>query len=155
MLFAGLLLRDGNSQIAFTKLLDFSPPLEQRKIVNTVLKLLSDKYLNLKTQDDSSATSDDPVIWAASGALRIVVGNDETRKSSLVSWLTSGSGAGIGESCSIRRAAVAVFADDKEAMAVILEKSLSQFGDQLYMKHSPLLQQDGNALQLPLSNYQS
>ncbi|XXG94218.1 telomere binding protein [Hypoxylon texense] len=150
VLFAGLLLRDGNGQTAFSRLLDFSPPLEQRKTINMVLQLLSDKYLNLNTQD-SSTTSDDPGIWAASGALRIVVGNDETRKSSLVSWLTSGSGAGIGESCGIRRAAVAVFADDRESMAVILEKSLSQFGDQLYIKHAPLLQQDAHTQVLLLS----
>ncbi|KAI1779562.1 telomere length regulation protein-domain-containing protein [Hypoxylon cercidicola] len=145
VLVAELLLRDGNGQAAFTKLLDFSPPLEQRKILNTVLKLLSDKYLNRNTQDDSSATSDAPVIWAVSGALGAIVGNNEIRKSSLVSWLTSGSGAGIGESCNIRRAAVAVFAEDKESVATILEKSLSQFGDQLYIKHAPLLQQDAHA----------
>ncbi|KAI0176038.1 telomere length regulation protein-domain-containing protein [Hypoxylon sp. FL1284] len=149
-LLEGLLLRDSNSQVAFTKLLDFSPPLEQRKILNMVLKLLSDKYLK-SISYDSNATSDAPIIGAASGVLRAVTGSDETRKSSLVSWLTSGSGAGIGEGFSIRRAAVAVFFEDKESMATILEKSLSQFGDQLYIKHAPLLQQDAHAQVLLLS----
>ncbi|KAI1758681.1 telomere length regulation protein-domain-containing protein [Hypoxylon sp. FL1150] len=151
-LFAGLLLGGDNAQKAFTKILDYSAPLEQRKILDMVLKLLSDKYLNLVSQDDDDgATNHAPIIWAATGALGALVGDDETRKSSLINWLTSGSGAGIGESCSIRRAAVAVFADDRESMAAILEKSLSQFGDQLYIKHAPLLQQDAHTQVLLLS----
>lgn len=105
------------------------------------LKLLSDKYLS--TLDDANTTKGSPLICAATSALRVVIGNDEARKSHLVSWLTSGSGAGIGEGCGIRRAAVAVFSEDKESMAVVLEKSLAQFGDKLYIKHAPLLQQDG------------
>ncbi|KAI1381971.1 telomere length regulation protein-domain-containing protein [Hypoxylon crocopeplum] len=148
-LLRGLLLEDIESQTAFGKLLNLFPPLEQRKILGLILKLLSDKYLN--TVDNSSVTKDSPLISAASSVLRVAVGNDETRKSSLVSWLTSGSGAGIGEGCGIRRAAVAVFADDKDSMTTILERSLSQFGDQLYIKHAPLLQQDAHAQVLLLS----
>ncbi|KAI0841871.1 telomere length regulation protein-domain-containing protein [Hypoxylon sp. FL0890] len=144
-----LLLRDVEGQVAFDKLLGFSPPLEQRKILGLILKLLSDKYLS--SVDGSSPTKETIIISAVAGALRVVVGDDETRKDHLLSWSTSGTGAGIGEGCGIRRAAVAVFSEDRESMTAILEKSLSQFGDQLYIRHAPLLQQEAHAQVLLLS----
>ncbi|OTA69618.1 hypothetical protein K449DRAFT_461122 [Hypoxylon sp. EC38] len=148
-LVTGLLLQDVGGQAVFDKLLGSLPPLEQRKILGLILKLLSNKYLG--NLDGSSTTEDSPIISAVAGALKVVVGNDETRKSHLVDWLTGGTGAGIGEGCGIRRAAVAVFAEDKECMTTILEKSLSQFGDKLYIRHAPLLQQEAHAQVLLLS----
>ncbi|KAI1415814.1 telomere length regulation protein-domain-containing protein [Hypoxylon sp. FL1857] len=148
-LITGLLLRDVDGQAAFEKLLGFSPPLEQRKTLGLILKLLSDKYLS--SLDGSSPTKEDTIISAVAGALRVVVGDDETRKSHLMDWLTGGTGAGIGEGCAIRRAAIAVFSEDRESMTAILEKSLSQFGDKLYIRHAPLLQQEAHAQVLLLS----
>ena len=52
-------------------------------------------------------------------------------------------GAGIGEPISIRRAAIAAVSHSKYDMEAILEKSMQQFGDQLYIKHTPSMQQDG------------
>lgn len=139
-LVTDLLLRDADTQALF-KLLGSLPSLEQRKILNLIIKFISDKYLN--SVDGGDTAKDVAIISAASSVLKAVVGNDEAQKNSLINWLTSGSGAGIGEGYGIRRAAVAVFSDDKESMVSILEKSLSQFGDKLYIMHAPLLQQDG------------
>ncbi|KAL7629105.1 telomere binding protein [Parahypoxylon ruwenzoriense] len=144
-----LLLRDAEGRTTFELLLSFFPPLEQRKVLNLILKLLLDKYL--KTAGDNIGTKASPIIGAASGALGAVIGNGEAWKTHLVSWLTGAYGAGIGENCSIRRVAVAVFAEDRDTMASILEKSLSQFGDRLYIKHASLLQQDAHAQVLLLS----
>ncbi|KAI1502435.1 telomere length regulation protein-domain-containing protein [Biscogniauxia marginata] len=148
-MFTELLLRDEDGKIAFTQLLGHIPTLEQRKLLLTILKLLSDMYLN--SVDDSNVTEDSPTIWAAAGALKAVLGSGETQVNNLLAWLTSASGAGIGEGCGIRRAAVAVLAEDKEAIATLLEKSLNQFGDQLYIRHSPALQQEAHAQVLLLS----
>ena len=52
-------------------------------------------------------------------------------------------GAGVGDGIGIRRAVVAVLAKDKEAITTVLEKSVNQFGDQLYIKHTAVLQQEG------------
>jgi telomere length regulation protein len=38
---------------------------------------------------------------------------------------------------------MAVVSQQKDDIVAVLEKSLSQFGDQLYIKHSPALQQEG------------
>lgn len=147
-LVTDLLLRDADTQALF-KLLGSLPSLEQRKILNLIIKFISDKYLN--SVDGGDTAKDVAIISAASSVLKAVVGNDEAQKNSLINWLTSGSGAGIGEGYGIRRAAVAVFSDDKESMVSILEKSLSQFGDKLYIMHAPLLQQDAHTQVLLLS----
>ncbi len=39
-----------------------------------------------------------------------------------------------------------MLADDKEAITTVLEKSIGQFGDQLYIKHTPILQQEGRSI---------
>lgn len=73
-----------------------------------------------------------------------VIANDVPhQKEHLISWLTGTSGAGLGDGIAIRRAAVVVLSKDKAAIETVLEKSLQQFGDQLYIKHTPTLQQEG------------
>lgn len=64
-------------------------------------------------------------------------------KEHLVSWLTSSSGAGLGDGIAIRRAVVVVLSREKTDIETVLDKSLQQFGDQLYIKHTPTIQQDG------------
>ena len=112
-----------------------------------VLKFLADTYLS--AVDTNDATEDYPAIWAAAGALKILTGKDEVRKDHLSSWLTASPGAGIGDGCGIRRAALAVLADDREALITVLEKSMSQFGDLLYMRHTPIVQQEGKKIAIP------
>lgn len=72
--------------------------------------------------------------------------NDATRREVLINWCASSSGAGLGDGIGIRRAVVAALAQDRDAIIAVLEKSLAQFGDELYIKHSAILQQDGKNL---------
>lgn len=65
------------------------------------------------------------------------------QKEHLISWLTGTSGAGLGDGIAIRRTVVVVLSKDKAAIETVLEKSLQNFGDQLYIKHTPTLQQEG------------
>ena len=68
---------------------------------------------------------------------------NEARKSHIITWLTSSSGAGVGDGISIRRSVIVALAEDKNDIEMVLEKSLKQFGDQLYIKHTPTMQQEG------------
>ena len=140
-LFTNLLVGNRKDPEVFGKLFGYLSSLEQRKMLLVVLKFLADTYLG--AMDTSDGAEECPVIWAAAGALKAFVGNDEVRKGHLSSWLIGTPGAGIGDGCGIRRAALAVLADDKEAITTVLEKSMSQFGDQLYMRHTPIIQQEG------------
>jgi telomere length regulation protein len=75
--------------------------------------------------------------------INLVLDNQESRKAQLISWLTASSGAGMGDSISIRRASIAALSADKNDMEDIFDKSLQQFGDQLYIRHTPIMQQEG------------
>ncbi|KAK8049665.1 telomere length regulation protein [Apiospora phragmitis] len=149
ILFTGLVLHDEPQPTTFEKLLDLLSSADQRKVLLIVLKLLSSEYLSSVNLD--GAIKDYPTIWAAASVLQSVIGASNVRKAQLVSWLTGATGAGLGETCGIRRAALAVLVDDKEAMFSVLESSLGLLGDQLYIKHSPMLQQEAHAQVLLLS----
>lgn len=121
-------------------LLDGLAATEQRKVLFSVLQLLSADYLDRLGLCDSESK---PLISAVAGAIAPIVRKSQTRRGHLTEWLTRSTGAGLGEGIGIRRAVLAVVSQDKEAVLGVLERSISQFGDQLYIKHSPILQQEG------------
>jgi telomere length regulation protein len=114
-------------------------------VLDAALKTLSKRHLSTSEATESLEwwRVDAGVVAGAAAYLKSIVSKNDIRRSHLISWLTSLSGAGVGEAIGIRRAALAVLSDSKYDMESVLEKSLQQFGDQLYIKHAPSLQQEG------------
>jgi telomere length regulation protein len=129
----------------FRGLMDMLPSSEQRMVLDAALRMLSKRYLSKISVncDRDWWKADTSLISGAAAYLNNIVLNDDARRAHLLSWLTSLSGAGTGDAVGVRRAAIAVFSNSKNEMESILEKSLQQFGDQLYIKHTPTLQQEG------------
>ncbi|KAK0670386.1 telomere length regulation protein-domain-containing protein [Cercophora samala] len=144
-----LVLKKGADPARFGMLLSNLPPTEQRKVLFSMLKLFSSKYLDRLGHCDSEDSR--PLISAVAGALKSIIGETTSLKNYLVEWLTSSSGAGLGEGVGIRRAVLATVSQSRDDVVAVLEKSLGQFGDQLYIKHSPMLQQEAHAEVLLLS----
>lgn len=135
-----------NRHVQFRKLIAKLPSFEQRNVLFSTLKIASRDYLSSSTTTEDNAKwwrSDASAVSATAALIKLVVDSEESRKSHLVSWLASSSGAGIGDGIAIRRAAVASLAIEKADIETVLEKSLQQFGDQLYIRHTPTLQQEG------------
>ena len=136
-----LLLAQGADNERFGLLLGNLPRSEQRKVLFSVLKTFAEDYLNrlgaCDTEDGRKMVS------AVAGAIQSITKNDPERITYLIEWLTGSSGAGLGDSVGIRRGVVAVVSQDRDSIVSVLEKSIAQFGDQLYVKHSPMLQQEG------------
>jgi telomere length regulation protein len=147
--FEDLLLAAPTNLTSFSTLVDGLPSLDQRRFIPAFLKHLSDKYLNTLGSCESSESQ--AIIAGAARAIHICVGTNDIRLGHLVSWLTSASGAGLGDGIGIRRAVLAVVAQSRDNVIVVLEKSIAQFGDQLYVKHAPMLQQETHAQVLLLS----
>jgi len=130
-----------------TGLLNVIPTFEYRKFLYTVLKVAPGLYLSasVTTEDDSQWwQSDTTTVSSVASLISQMVGdNVPHHKEHLVSWLTGSSGAGLGDGIAIRRAVVVVLSREKTDIKTVLDKSLQQFGDQLYIKHTPTLQQDG------------
>ncbi|OHE98963.1 telomere length regulation protein [Colletotrichum orchidophilum] len=137
------------SRNAFFKIFGQFSQLETKRFIFAVLKHLSETFLN--KLGDVEPLKPNSTISAAAGIIEKVVSNEETRKRHLISWLTSSTGAGLGDGIGIRRAVMAALAKDRECVTQVFEKSLHQFGDQLYIKHSPIMQQQGHAQVLLLS----
>lgn len=141
-----LVLTKEEQGIQFTRLLNELPALEQKNILQAFLKLISKEYLGaaIVTEDNDEWWHEDAgTISAIAGLIKIIIADNGTRKEALVNWLTASTGAGVGENIGIRRAAVAVVSGDRDDLMTVLEKSLEQFGDQLYIGHTPTLQQEG------------
>ncbi|SCV32098.1 related to TEL2 Protein involved in controlling telomere length and position effect [Fusarium fujikuroi] len=136
----GLLLSKRNSISTFIQLA-LSQHRTSKKVFHILLQHLSQKYLNRLSLED---THPDDKVSAVAGLLMEVALNDETRRDVLISWCASSSCAGVGDGVGIRRAVVAALARDREAITTVLEKSIAQFGDELYIRHSAMLQQDAH-----------
>lgn len=130
-------------------LVDGLPSPDQRRLIFAVLKLLSDTHLNRLGLCESAESR--AIIAGAAGTVKAIAGSSEAKLAHLVSWLTGSSGAGLGDGVGIRRAVVAVVAERRNSVVAVLEKNIAQFGDQLYIKHSPALQQEAHAQVLLLS----
>jgi telomere length regulation protein len=140
-LLSELVLKKGADPARFGVLLWNLPRTEQCKVLFSVLKLFSAEHLDRLGRCDSAESK--PIISAVAGALNRMLGADGNGRGHLLDWLTGSSGAGMGEGVGIRRAVVAVTSLNRDDIVTVLEKCLKQFGDQLYIKHSPVLQQEG------------
>ncbi|KAL3964109.1 hypothetical protein ACCO45_001113 [Purpureocillium lilacinum] len=141
-----LLSKDGRPE-AFSAVCLHQPQVA-KKMMKILLEHLSQRFLNSLVLDDTSSNS---VVSAVAGVINAVVADDAAHRTTLVDWCTAASGAGLGDQIGIRRAVLAVLAKDKGTITTVLEKSLAQFGDQLYIKHAAILQQEAHTQVLLLS----
>lgn len=125
------------------------PHSEQRTTLFGLLKALCELYL--KNLDPSESCREMAVISSVAGVIKEVIASDPSHSSHAIAWLTSATGAGLGDSVGIRRAVLAVLALDRDNIIAVFEKSLNQFGDYLYIRHTPTLQQEVHAQVLLLS----
>ncbi|KAK1240866.1 hypothetical protein MKX07_006299 [Trichoderma sp. CBMAI-0711] len=142
----GLLLREGSNPEDFSKVC-LSQSSSAKRTMNILLQHLAQHLNGLDLGTPSSNT----LISAAAGVIDAVIKGNEGLYNHLVSWCTSSSGAGLGDAVGIRRAVLAVIAQNKDGITTVFEKSLAQFGDQLYIKHAAILQQNVHAEVLLLS----
>ncbi|APA09076.1 hypothetical protein sscle_04g038460 [Sclerotinia sclerotiorum 1980 UF-70] len=153
-ILSSLLLQKEEDAAKFMKLYGYLPSFEQRNLLHTFLNILSRDHLSLditSEDDDKWWQANTSIVSAAAKLINMIISENEPRKDHLIAWLTNSSGAGIGEGIAVRRAAIVSLSKNKKDMETILEKSLSQFGDTLYIRHAPTLQQEVHAQVLLLS----
>lgn len=133
-----LLLSPSHNSDVFRRIC-FSSATTTNKVLRFLLVHLAQKSLDSLDPDSPSLT---PFISAAAGIINSVVANDESRKQQLIDWCTASSGAGLGHQTAIRRAVLSALAQDKESIVTVFEQSISQFGDELYIRHAAVMQQN-------------
>ncbi|KAL8406335.1 hypothetical protein RB596_004981 [Gaeumannomyces avenae] len=149
-LVEALLVKESDDgKAAFDRIFRGLPVFEQKRLLYSLLRFTSRTYFDGAA--DLSSISESSTVAAVAGLLDSVVLQVDSRVNMLVSWLTDSSGAAPGESVGIRRAVIAVVAQKQDGLTTVVEKSLEQFGDQLYVRHAPLLQQEAHTQVLLLS----
>ncbi|THW80093.1 hypothetical protein D6D19_00705 [Aureobasidium pullulans] len=127
---------------------------EQRQVLDQTLKILSNRCLPLLSAPDfdEPLNESSTTIAATSATITGMVGNSDAMRAHLETWL-SDPVLNASESFSIRRAAVSAFVHSTKGSANMLEdpvqdlmeKIMKRFGDNLFVKHSPILQQEACA----------
>lgn len=143
-LFEALLLREDGDLEAFNRLLVGLPLTERMKLFSSLLRYLTSTFFDKPSVADPS--TNDPVISAVAGLICKATPDETFKKTCIVDWLIGPVGAGPDGDIAIRRAVFACLAKDEHSLADALEKSMEQFGDDLYIKHTPMLQHQGRAL---------
>lgn len=142
-LFETLLLREDGDLEAFNRLFARLPLTERMKLFSSLLLYLTSTFFNKPNISESS--SRDPIISAVASLICKVTPDETFTKTCIVDWLVGPVGAGPDGNIAIRRAVFACLAKNEQSLADVLEKSMEQFGDELYIKHTPMLQHQGRA----------
>ncbi|KAH7060624.1 telomere length regulation protein-domain-containing protein [Macrophomina phaseolina] len=115
---------------------------EQRLFLLALLRVLSEKVLigaSVQAQDLKSTSK---AIAGSVALVQAIINTSEPLKESLVSWLTNSASGSASVSFATRRVAVAALQSDEDRICKVLERSMEQFGDELFIRHTPMLQQE-------------
>ncbi|CAK7264827.1 telomere binding protein [Sporothrix epigloea] len=125
------------------RLLEHMPAHEQKKTLSGILKYTGEAFFGSSSAE--TAAVDASIVSAVAGLIKSLAGNPLHFHEQLASWLLKDLAAGLTGGCGIRRTAVAILSEDSRMLPEILDKSLSEFGDQLFIKHAPIIQQEAKA----------
>jgi len=146
-IFSKLLMEEPTDQRKFAVLMDGLQQKEQRRVLFEVLQILSTDHLH---RLGNCASPESPaMVSAVASAVDLIVNGASLRVDHLVQWLTAPSGAGAADGVGIRRAVLAVLSKDMSSMVKVLESSIGQFADKLYLGFTPIVQQEGKSRSQP------
>ncbi|KAH8732829.1 telomere length regulation protein-domain-containing protein [Phaeosphaeriaceae sp. PMI808] len=148
-LIAKLLVADSVKLLA--DLISRLKPFEQQKYLDAVIVFTIKKYLSSDQvhSGDLFISASKTVSGVASLLYAITKGND-SQMDHLVSLLTRSTIPSLDDSLAVRRSIMAVVSQDEDRLHTLLENCIKAFGDSVYIKHTPVLQQEALAQNLAL-----
>ncbi|KAF2085630.1 hypothetical protein K490DRAFT_67513 [Saccharata proteae CBS 121410] len=136
---------------ALQKLLERLQPHEKRQFLNVTLDMISREYLRTSNSSPNDLLKPSKEIAGSSALLTAITMGNGGLRDYMVQWLTNVATTGASGTLSVRRAALSSLRDDEDKMVQVLERSLEQFGDELFIKHTPILSQEAMAQVLLIS----
>lgn len=159
--FSSLLGGDDGGVDNYRALIEQLTANEQKTVFVTLIRVLSNKlgrFDGTLSAPIIATPEIDPLAGAAALFFRLSNGSADLR-GVLIRWLTGSATSGLGQGISVNRAVIASLAHDERRLCFLLSNPntdgqvesmkevflgiLSQFGDPLYIKHTPILQQEG------------
>ncbi|KAJ4343025.1 telomere binding protein [Didymella glomerata] len=124
---------------------------EQRKYFNAVVVYVSTRFFQsevVSNNDEKIAQS--PTVSGAATLLNSFMSTNEVLKDHVVSSLTKSTIPSLDDSFATRRSVLAALAQDEDKLQTLLENCIKTFGDSVYVKHTPVMQQESLAQTLAL-----
>ncbi|MCJ1378196.1 telomere binding protein [Xylographa soralifera] len=115
---------------------------EQKNVLYTVIRLI--------TERDCSITEKSGFVGGVAALIEVLVTEKTHLHEALVDWLTGNYTNGFSIGIHSRRAVLAALSSHLDLVKTALQKLLHDFGDKLYIKHTPMMQQEGNTQTLLL-----
>ncbi|KAF2035856.1 hypothetical protein EK21DRAFT_53489 [Setomelanomma holmii] len=118
---------------------------EQRKYLSAVVAFIAKQYFPSKIVQHEDIPV--PSSKAVSGAATLLYGlttDNELLKDHLVALLTRSTVPSLDDSLASRRSIIAAIAQDEDKLHNLLENCIKMFGDSVFIKHTPVVQQEGN-----------
>ncbi|KAF2400397.1 hypothetical protein EJ06DRAFT_428657 [Trichodelitschia bisporula] len=135
----------------FGKMIGSIPVYDQRSVLRLVLSALALHHLGIQPRETDVLKTTPWDVTGSAALLRGIISDDATLLDALVACLTQLVPPATTQSVGLQRAALTALRDDSDRMETVLEKSLERFGDQLFIKHTPIIEQEATAQILLLS----
>ncbi|KAF2831443.1 hypothetical protein CC86DRAFT_443135 [Ophiobolus disseminans] len=144
-------LMDTDSVALLADLIPRLKPFEQRKYLNSIITFFIRRqffpdHINLEDAPIPASTT----ISGIAKLLHILTKESDALKDHLVSLLTRSTLPSLDDSLGTRRSVMAAIAQDEDKLYTLLENCIKMFGDSMYIKHTPLVQQEALAQNLAL-----
>ncbi|QDS68262.1 hypothetical protein FKW77_010626 [Venturia effusa] len=153
MLFR-LVLEETGAMSSFKQLIQSLHSYEQRSVLKSILRCVS--KMSEVAKDDpwqwSVLETNAPEIAGSAAVLNGFLFDNEILLDYLVELLTRLESSPMIGPCTLQRVVLACIANDNDRIASVMEKSMEQFGDQMFVKHAPMVQQEANARILLISS---
>ncbi|KAL8774795.1 MAG: hypothetical protein Q9209_000734 [Squamulea sp. 1 TL-2023] len=137
--YEGMINATGDLSVysSFTRILKGST---KKIVVYSLLRNLANIQTGTSPESAATVAEAHRGIGGIAALLSMLSKDDEDITKLLVEWLSSD---GIVQNLQIRRAAIAALAEDVDNLKLSVSDTLRSFGDKLYIKHSPVLHQEG------------
>ncbi|KAK7540773.1 telomere length regulation protein-domain-containing protein [Phyllosticta citribraziliensis] len=122
---------------------------EQRQFLFSTIDWISKKHLGAQRVSKMETEKEQRALSGASALIAVLISSSNSMKDALVNWLSSENCVG---SFLVRRAAIAALQTDEDRMTKVMERTMEQFGDELFIKHTPIVHQEALAQVLLISS---
>ncbi|KAF1932154.1 uncharacterized protein M421DRAFT_54230 [Didymella exigua CBS 183.55] len=124
---------------------------EQRKYINAVITYVTKQFFQSEVVSKVDEPIDQsPTVSGVACLLNSFMNNNEVLKDHIVSSLARSAIPSLDDSLATRRSVIAALAQDEEKLQTLFENCIKTFGDSVYVKHTPVMQQEALAQTLAL-----
>ncbi|KAF2459793.1 telomere length regulation protein-domain-containing protein [Lineolata rhizophorae] len=141
--YRSILVSGDNSMQRIEALLKHMSSYQQQQFLSSTLAFLNVEVLPPKPEDGlPGGLQPTKAIGGSAALLRAIYAHSESLENKLISWLLSPASLGADGSFDLLRALVLALSPKADTVSAVLEKAITQFSDSLYIKHTPIIQQE-------------